>query len=167
MLYLSSPNISNRQPRRKQLALPAARIEIASRDCGERTATPGAITLFHRHNGTGKTLAAEALAHELQTDLYRVDLSAVVNKWIAETEKNLNRLFDDAGQSRAVLLFDEADALFGKRTEVRDSHDRFADAPSLFDRIESYRALAILSVSAKDSLGPALLARVHFIVDFP
>jgi hypothetical protein len=66
-----------------------------------------------------------------------------------------------------VLLFDEADALFGKRTEVRDSHDRFADAPFLFDRIESYRALAILSVSAKDSLGPALLARVHFIVDFP
>jgi SpoVK/Ycf46/Vps4 family AAA+-type ATPase len=150
----------------KQLALPEARIEML-RGIAARARHAGAVTLFTGASGTGKTLAAQALARELQTDLYRVDLSAVVNKWIAETEKNLNRLFDDAGQNRTVLLFDEADALFGKRTEVRDSHDRFADAPSLFERIESYRALAILSVSAKDSLGPALLARVHFIVDFP
>jgi SpoVK/Ycf46/Vps4 family AAA+-type ATPase len=121
----------------------------------------GITTLFTGSSGTGKTLAAEALAHELQTDLYRIDLRAVVSKWIGETEKNLNQLFDDAGRNGAVLLFDEADALFGKRTEGRDSHDRFSE------RIHSYRALAILSAGTKDSIDPKLLGRIPFIVDFP
>jgi len=121
----------------------------------------GITTLFTGPSGAGKTLAAEALAHELQTDLYRIDLRAVVSKWIGETEKNLNQLFDDAGRNGAVLLFDEADALFGKRSEVRDSHDRFSE------RIHSYRALAILSAGKKDSIDPKLLGRIPFIVDFP
>ena len=144
----------------KQLDLPAARIEML-RGIAASAHRDGMTALFTGDSGDGKTLAAEALAHELQTDLYRIDLRAVVSKWIAETEKNLNQLLDDAGQNSAVLLFDEADALFGKRTEVRDSHDRFAE------RIQSYRALAILSVSKKDYLDPKLLGRIRFIVDFP
>jgi SpoVK/Ycf46/Vps4 family AAA+-type ATPase len=145
----------------KQLSLPAERIEMLSKIAASARSN-STTTLFTGANGTGKTLAAEALAHELQTELYRIDLRAVVSKWVAETEKNLNQLFDDAERNSAVLLFDEADALFGKRTEVRDSHDRFAA-----ERIQSYRALTILSVSKKDSLDPKLLARIQFVIDFP
>ena len=144
----------------KQLGLPAARIEML-RGIAASARRDGITTLFAGESGTGKTLAAEALAHELQTDLYRIDLRAVVSKWVGETEKNLNQLLDDAGHNSAFLLFDEADALFGKRTGVRDSHDRFAE------RILSYRALAILSVSKKDSLDSKLLGSIRFIVDFP
>jgi len=143
----------------KQLGLPAARIEMLRGIAA--SGRDGITALFAGESGTGKTLAAEALAHELQTDLYRIDLRAVVSKWIGETEKNLSQLLDDAGQNSSVLLFDEADALFGKRTGVRDSHDRFAE------RILSYRALAILSVSKKDSLDSKLLGSIRFIVDFP
>ena len=103
----------------------------------------------------------------MQTDLYRIDLRAVASKWVEETEENLNRLLDNAERSSAVLLFDEADALFGKRTDVKDSHDRFAGSPSLVERIESYRPLAILNFRAKDSFELALLARAKFVVDFP
>ena len=145
----------------KQLSLPAARIELLSKVAASARSN-STTTLFTGANGTGKTLAAEALARELQTDLYRIDLRAVVGKWAAETEKNLDQLLDDAGRNSAVLLFDEADALFGKRTEVRDSHDRFAG-----ERIQSYRALAILSVGKKDSIDPKLLARIQFVIDFP
>lgn len=129
----------------------------------------GMAALFCGESGTGKTLAAEVLARELALDLYRIDLSAVVSKYIGETEKNLRRVFDAAEDSGAILLFDEADALFGKRSEVRDSHDRYAniEVGYLLARMESYRGLAILTTNLKSALDPAFLRRLRFIVTFP
>jgi SpoVK/Ycf46/Vps4 family AAA+-type ATPase len=129
----------------------------------------GISALFSGASGTGKTMAAEVLANELGLDLFRIDLSAVVNKYIGETEKNLRRLFDAFEESGAVLFFDEADALFGKRTEVRDSHDRYAnvEVSYLLQRMESYRGLAILATNFKAALDPAFLRRLRFIVEFP
>ena len=107
--------------------------------------------LFAGESGTGKTLAAEVLANELGLDLYRIDLAAIVSKYIGETEKNLRRVFDAAEASGAVLLFDEADALFGKRGEVKDAHDRYAnlEVAYLLQRMESYRGLAILTTNLR------------------
>jgi hypothetical protein len=129
----------------------------------------GITALFSGASGTGKTMAAEVLAGELQLDLYRVDLSAVVNKYIGETEKNLRRVFDAAEQDGAVLLFDEADALFGKRSEVKDSHDRYSniEVSYLLQRMEEYRGLAILTTNMKNALDTAFLRRIRFIVQFP
>ena len=129
----------------------------------------GINALFAGPSGTGKTLAAEVLAGELDLDLYRIDLSAVVSKYIGETEKNLSRVFDAAEAGGAVLLFDEADALFGRRSEVRDSHDRYAniEVSYLLQRMESYRGLSILTTNLKDALDPAFLRRLRFIVQFP
>ncbi|MEX0271119.1 ATP-binding protein [Leptolyngbyaceae cyanobacterium UHCC 1019] len=129
----------------------------------------GISALFSGASGTGKTLAAEVLAHELQLDLYRVDLSSVVSKYIGETEKNLRRIFDAAEIGGAILLFDEADALFGKRSEVKDSHDRYAnmEVAYLLQRMESYRGLAILTTNLKNSLDQAFLRRLRFVVQFP
>ncbi|MEM8603648.1 MAG: ATP-binding protein [Cyanobacteria bacterium P01_H01_bin.121] len=129
----------------------------------------GISALFAGPSGTGKTLAAEVLAHALNLDLYRIDLSAVVSKYIGETEKNLRRIFDAAETGSAVLLFDEADALFGKRSEVKDSHDRYAnlEVAYLLQRIEAYQGLAILTTNLKDSLDQAFLRRIRFIVQFP
>ena len=129
----------------------------------------GTAALFAGPSGTGKTLAAEALAHELDLDLHRVDLSAVIDKYIGETEKHLRKIFDAADAGGAVLLFDEADALFGKRSEVRDSHDRYAniEVSYLLQRIEDYRGLAILTTNMKDALDQAFLRRLRFVVDFP
>ena len=129
----------------------------------------GISVLFAGESGTGKTMAAEVIARDLQLDLYRIDLSAVVNKYIGETEKNLRRLFDAADDGGAILLFDEADALFGKRTEVKDSHDRYAnlEVNYLLQRMESYRGLAILATNLKSSLDRAFLRRLRFVVDFP
>ena len=109
------------------------------------------------------------LSNELQLDLYRVDLSSVVSKYIGETEKNLRRIFDAAEIGGAILLFDEADALFGKRSEVKDSHDRYAnmEVAYLLQRMESYRGLAILTTNLKNSLDQAFLRRLRFIVQFP
>jgi SpoVK/Ycf46/Vps4 family AAA+-type ATPase len=114
-------------------------------------------------------MAAEVLALELRLDLYRIDLSAVVSKYIGETEKNLRRVFDAAEEGGAILLFDEADALFGKRSEVKDSHDRHAniEVSYLLQRMEAYRGLAILTTNLKDSLDGAFLRRLRFIVEFP
>jgi SpoVK/Ycf46/Vps4 family AAA+-type ATPase len=125
--------------------------------------------LFAGDSGTGKTMAAEVIANELRLNLYRIDLSAVVNKYIGETEKNLRRLFDAAEDGGAILLFDEADALFGKRSEVKDSHDRYANVEInyLLQRIESYRGLAILATNMKSALDTAFLRRLRFIVTFP
>lgn len=129
----------------------------------------GVSGLFAGPSGTGKTMAAEVLARELDRDLYRIDLSAVVSKYIGETEKNLRRIFDAAEGGGVVLLFDEADALFGKRSEVKDSHDRHAniEVSYLLQRMEAYRGLAILTTNMKESLDTAFLRRIRFVVQFP
>jgi ATPase family associated with various cellular activities (AAA) len=129
----------------------------------------GVSALFAGESGTGKTLAAEILAHELALDLYRIDLSAVVSKYIGETEKNLRQVFDAAEEGGVLLLFDEADALFGKRGEVKDSHDRYAniEVGYLLQRMEAYQGLAILTTNLKSSLDKAFQRRLRFIVTFP
>ena len=129
----------------------------------------GISALFAGASGTGKTMAAEVLANELNLDLYQIDLSALVSKYIGETEKNLRRVFDAAEEGGAILLFDEADALFGKRSEVNDSHDRYAniEVSYLLQRMESYRGLAILTTNMKESLDTAFLRRLRFVVQFP
>ncbi len=129
----------------------------------------GISALFAGESGTGKTMAAEVIANELKLHLYRIDLSAVVNKYIGETEKNLRRVFDAAEDSGAILFFDEADALFGKRSEVKDSHDRYAniEVNYLLQRMEAYRGLAILATNMKSALDLAFMRRLRFIVNFP
>jgi hypothetical protein len=129
----------------------------------------GLAVLFAGESGTGKTMAAEVLANELELELFRIDLSAVVSKYIGETEKNLARVFDAAEDSGVVLLFDEADALFGKRSEVKDSHDRYAniEVSYLLQRMEAYRGLAILTSNQKAALDPAFQRRLRFVVHFP
>jgi ATPase family associated with various cellular activities (AAA) len=129
----------------------------------------GISALFAGASGTGKTMAAEVLANELRLDLYRIDLSQVVSKYIGQTEKNLRRVFDAAEEGGAILLFDEADALFGKRSEVRDSHDRYAniEVSYLLQRMEAYRGLAVLTTNMKDALDSAFMRRIRFVVQFP
>ena len=130
----------------------------------------GISALFAGPSGTGKTMAAEGIAELLRLDLYRIDLSRVVSKYIGETEQNLGRIFDEAeGAGGVILLFDEADALFGKRTEVRDSHDRYAnlEVSYLLQRMEAYDGLAILTTNLKSALDPAFLRRIRFVVSFP
>ena len=129
----------------------------------------GISALFSGVSGTGKTMASEVLANELNLDLYRIDLSQVVSKYIGETEKNLRRVFDAAEYSGAVLLFDEADALFGKRSEVKDSHDRHANIETsyLLQRMEEYSGLAVLTTNMKKALDKAFMRRIRFYVQFP
>lgn len=129
----------------------------------------GVSALFAGESGTGKTMAAEVIAHDLQLHLYRIDLSAVVSKYIGETEKNLRQLFDAAEDGGAILFFDEADALFGKRSDVKDSHDRYANIEInyLLQRLETYRGLAILATNLRSSLDKAFLRRLRFIITFP
>jgi hypothetical protein len=129
----------------------------------------GIGALFAGESGTGKTMAAEVLARALELELYRIDLSAVISKYIGETEKNLRRVFDAAEESGAILLFDEADALFGKRSEVKDSHDRYAniEVSYLLQRMEAYRGLAILTTNQKAALDTAFQRRLRFVVQFP
>jgi ATP-dependent 26S proteasome regulatory subunit len=129
----------------------------------------GLSVLFSGPSGTGKTLAAEVLASELKLDLYRIDLSSVVSKYIGETEKNLKQVFDAAESGGVILLFDEADALFGKRAEVKDSHDRYAniEVGYLLQRMESFQGLAVLTTNFKSSLDKAFQRRLRFSVDFP
>jgi SpoVK/Ycf46/Vps4 family AAA+-type ATPase len=129
----------------------------------------GISAVFAGPSGTGKTMAAEVLANELRLDLFRIDLSQVVSKYIGETEKNLRRVFDAADAGAAILLFDEADALFGKRSEVKDSHDRFAniEISYLLQRMETYRGLAVLTTNRKSALDQAFLRRIRFAVEFP
>ncbi len=129
----------------------------------------GISALFAGASGTGKTLAAEVLAQELRLDLYRIDLSSVVSKYIGETEKNLRRVFDAAEYGGAILLFDEADALFGKRSEVKDARDRYAniEVSYLLQRMESYPGLAILTTNLKSAIDPAFLRRIRFVTQFP
>ncbi|WP_066925698.1 ATP-binding protein [Streptomyces sp. NBRC 110611] len=129
----------------------------------------GVTALFAGGSGTGKTLAAEVMAKELGLDLFIIDLSQVVSKYIGETEKNLSTVFDAAERGGALLLFDEADALFGKRSEVKDSHDRYAnlEVSYLLMRMEAYRGLAVLTTNMKKALDSAFMRRIRFVVDFP
>jgi ATPase family associated with various cellular activities (AAA) len=125
--------------------------------------------LFAGPSGTGKTLAAEVVANELGLDLYRIDLAGIMSKYIGETERNLRRVFDAAEGGGALLLFDEADSLFGKRSEVKDSHDRYAniEVNYLLTRIEDYRGVAILTSNQRHALDQAFLRRLRFVVPFP
>ncbi|MDH4076736.1 MAG: ATP-binding protein [Acidimicrobiia bacterium] len=129
----------------------------------------GIGALFAGPSGTGKTMAAEVIAAELELDLFVIDLSSLMDKYIGETEKNLRRVFDAAEAGGAILVFDEADAVFGKRTEVRDSHDRYAnvEVSYLLTRMESYRGLAVLTTNRKDALDTAFVRRLRYIVKFP
>jgi hypothetical protein len=129
----------------------------------------GISALFSGPSGTGKTMAAEVLANELKLDLYRIDLSSVVSKYIGETEKNLRRVFDAAESGGAILLFDEADALFGKRSEVKDSRDRYAniEVGYLLQRMEAYMGLAVLTTNLRNNLDDAFERRIRFSVGFP
>jgi hypothetical protein len=129
----------------------------------------GITALFAGDSGTGKTLAAEVLARTLHLELHRIDLASVVSKYIGETEKNLRQVFAAAEDSGAVLLFDEADALFGKRSEVRDSHDRYAniEVSYLLQQMEAYGGLAILTSNNKAALDGAFMRRLRFVVHFP
>jgi AAA+ superfamily predicted ATPase len=133
------------------------------------SAGQGVTALFAGPPGTGKTMAAEVVAGDLGLDLFAVDLSSVVSKYIGETEKNLERVFTAAAETSAVLLFDEADALFGKRSEVRDAHDRYANIETsyLLQRMEAYDGVAVLTTNLRGHLDPAFVRRLQFIVDFP
>lgn len=136
---------------------------------GEISRGLGINALFAGPSGTGKTMAAEVIANHLELDLYRIDLASMVSKYIGETEKNLKKVFDGAERSGAILFFDEADALFGKRTEVSDSHDRYAniEIDYLLQRMEEFRGLAILATNRRSDMDPAFLRRLRFIVPFP
>ncbi|WP_055568931.1 ATP-binding protein [Streptomyces atriruber] len=129
----------------------------------------GVIALFAGDSGTGKTLSAEVVAGELGLDLYVVDLSAVVDKYIGETEKNLERIFVEADRTDAVLLFDEADAVFGKRSEVKSSHDRYANLESayLLQRLEAFDGIAVLTTNLRANIDDAFTRRLDLVVDFP
>ncbi|MDH6540205.1 ATP-binding protein [Streptomyces sp. SPB4] len=134
-----------------------------------RTRGLGVTALFTGPSGTGKTMAAEVLAAELGLDLYRTDLSAVMSKYIGETEKNLRRLFDAAEAGGAVLFLDEAEALLGTRSEVKDAHDRYANVQVdyLLQRLESHRGLTIMATNMRSALDAALVRRLRFVVEFP
>lgn len=129
----------------------------------------GVSALFAGESGTGKSMTAEVLARDLDLDLYRIDLSAVVSKYIGETEKNLRQLFDAAEGGGVILFFDEADALFGKRSEVKDAHDRYANIETnyLLQRMEQYGGLAILATNMRSALDQAFARRLRFVVEFP
>lgn len=129
----------------------------------------GLNILFVGPSGTGKTLAAEVIAHELGVALYRIDLSMIVSKYIGETEKNLSHIFREAQQTQLILFFDEADALFGKRSEVKDAHDRYAniEVAYLLQKIEEYEGMTILTTNLRNNIDDAFSRRMHFAVDFP
>jgi len=129
----------------------------------------GLKVLFAGESGTGKTMAGQVLARDLGLELFRIDLATIVSKYIGETEKNLDRIFDAADGSNAILFFDEADALFGKRSEVRDSHDRYAniEVAYLLQKMESYAGAVILATNFRQNLDEAFLRRLDFVIDFP
>ncbi|MCB8991636.1 MAG: ATP-binding protein [Ardenticatenaceae bacterium] len=133
------------------------------------TASAGVTALFFGPPGTGKTMGAEILAGELGLDLYKIDLSSMVSKYIGETEKNLERIFNEAESSNAILFFDEADAIFGKRSEVKDAHDRYAniEISYLLQRMEAYDGVTILATNLRANLDDAFMRRLQFGIDFP
>jgi ATP-dependent Clp protease ATP-binding subunit ClpA len=128
----------------------------------------GIIALFTGSSGTGKTLGAKIIANLINLDLYRVDLAALVNKYIGETEKNLHKIFNEAERSNVILLFDEADSLFGKRSEVKDSHDRYSNIEInyLLQKMEEYKGLCILATNMREALDDAFLRRIKIAIEF-
>jgi len=131
-------------------------------------AAAGAFALLVGASDTGKTMAAEWIANKLRVDLHRVDLSAVMGKYIGETEKNLQRLFDSAERAGAILFFDEAEALFGRRGDVKDSHDRYANVTVdwLLERMKTYRGVAVLATTSREEIDSAFLERIRHVVPF-
>jgi SpoVK/Ycf46/Vps4 family AAA+-type ATPase len=129
----------------------------------------GLNVLFSGPPGTGKTMAGDVIANELSLTLYKIDLSQVVSKYIGETEKNLERIFTAAQSTNAILFFDEADALFGKRSEVKDAHDRYAniEVGYLLQKMEEYEGVAILATNLRSHMDDAFVRRMHAIVEFP
>jgi SpoVK/Ycf46/Vps4 family AAA+-type ATPase len=129
----------------------------------------GLNVVFAGPSGTGKTMSAEIIAGELRMDLYKIDLSNVVSKYIGETEKNLERIFTEAGESNAILFFDEADSIFGKRSEVKDAHDRYANIETgyLLQKMEEYDGIVVLATNLRKNLDDAFVRRMHFIIEFP
>jgi SpoVK/Ycf46/Vps4 family AAA+-type ATPase len=129
----------------------------------------GLSVLFAGPSGTGKTMAAEIMAQALQVDLYKIDLSGVISKYIGETEKNLAKIFQEAESSNAILFFDEADAVFGKRTKISDAHDRYANIETsyLLQKIEEYEGVVILATNLRENMDDAFTRRMRFIVEFP
>ena len=129
----------------------------------------GLNVLFSGPSGTGKTMAAEILAREIKLDLYKIDLSSIVSKYIGETEKNLNKIFKEAETSNSILFFDEADALFGKRSEVKDAHDRYANIETayLLQKMEEHEGTVILASNFRKNMDDAFLRRLHFTIEFP
>jgi hypothetical protein len=156
----------------RQVALHVRQRELVTGRWGFAAKHPrglGLTALFAGTSGTGKTMAAEVIAGDIGLDLYRIDLATVVSKYIGETEKNLRAIFAAATYSGAILLFDEADALFGKRSEVRDSHDRYAnlEVSYLLQQMDAYQGVAILTTNMQHALDPAFLRRLRFVVQFP
>jgi SpoVK/Ycf46/Vps4 family AAA+-type ATPase len=129
----------------------------------------GLVVLFAGASGTGKTMCAEIIGGDLQLDVYKIDLSCVVSKYIGETERNLSRIFDEAETSNSILFFDEADALFGKRTEVKDAHDRYANIEInyLLQKLDDYEGIVILATNLRGNLDKAFTRRLNYLVDFP
>ena len=129
----------------------------------------GQNALFSGPSGTGKTMAAQIIARQVQLDIYKIDLSSVVSKYIGETEKNLSKIFKEAETSNAILFFDEADALFGKRSQVKDAHDRYANIETgyLLQKMEEYEGVVILATNLSKNIDDAFLRRMQFIVEFP
>lgn len=129
----------------------------------------GLCALFYGHSGVGKTMAVEVVAQELQLEMYKIDLSTVVSKYIGETEKNLSKIFQEAEESNAILFFDEADALFGKRSEVKDAHDRYANIEInyLLQRIEEFDGLVVLATNLRRNIDEGFFRRMHFVVELP
>lgn len=161
-------------PQLRQLHDAASRLYLQSRVLDDwrflqgRRGARGVRMLFSGPPGTGKTLSAEVLATAMGVDLLQVDLSRVVSKWIGETEKNLAQVFNTAESSRAVLFFDEADVLFGKRTDVSDAHDRYANLETayLLSRLERYEGLAILATNYRQNIDTAFTRRLEFLIEF-
>jgi len=156
----------------REIATHVKRSQVVLEQWGFESKFPygqGVTGLFHGGSGTGKTMAVSIVAADLELDLYKIDLSMVVSEYIGETEKNLNRVFAEAQASNAILFFDEADALFGKRSEVKDAHDRYANIETayLLQRMEEYSGVVILASNMKHNLDEAFVRRMRFILHFP
>ena len=152
----------------RQIVRQTQQVDLSDRKGNLASKPKGVLALFSGSSGTGKTMAAEMIARELRTSLYRVNLKQVLRQYIGETEKNLAQVFKNAQRKKAVLFFNEADALLGKRSEVQDSHDRYAnvEVSYLLAKVEAYRGLVILTSNRKVDLDPKIVCRIQYMVQF-